>query len=170
MSEKFAAAELGREGHYALQDAEDNHQAVLRLLQGAKRILRLFSRDLDPRIFDHVDVCDAISALARRHPQSRVLLLVFDAESPLRNGHRLVTLSQKLSSKIEARVVADEYTHLPFSFMTVDDRGLLYRSLASEFAGEVDFNQPIGVKDRVKQFDEIWGQSRVASEWRRLHI
>jgi len=153
-----------------LQSIKDNHDAVLRLFSLAQREARIFSRDLDARLFSQQDITDALSLLARRHRLSKIQILIFDPDTPMRTGHRWIDLSQRLSSRIEARIVHNEYTHLPFNFITVDDRGYYYRSNAAEYHAEIHFNSPIDVKDKNKLFDDIWQQSQVVTQWRRLHI
>ena len=166
----FSVIQLGDDRRMALHSIRDNHDALLRLFSLGKREARLFSRDLDVRVLNQADIVDALSALARRHRLSKIQILIVDPDTPLKTGHRLVDLSQRLSSRIEARIVHPEFTHLPFNFITVDDRGYYYRSNAAEYHAEINFNGTLEVKEKNKLFDDIWQQSQVVSQWRRLHI
>ncbi|QGX41513.1 hypothetical protein [Permianibacter aggregans] len=170
MDSELTEATLGTDARFAVRSSAENHQACVQLLKAAKLELKLFTRDLDSRVLDYPDIVEAFSQLARYSRQSKIQVLIVDPESPLRSGHRLLDLFQRLSSKIETRKVHPDYTQLPFTFMTVDQRGLLYRSNAAEYEGEVNFNAPLPVKEKNKQFDDIWQQSEPVSEWRRLYI
>lgn len=166
----LAHAKLGETGDFALHTSTDNRLAALQLIRQAQRTLHVFSRDLDPRVFDDVEVSDALSALARRHRSSHVRLLVADVGPAQRNGHRWLELFQRLSSKIDVRVIHDDHQHHPFCFAVADQSGLLYRSNAAEYSGEVHFHAPLACLEKLKFFDEVWQMSRPASELRRLFI
>lgn len=166
----LATATLGEPDSFALHNLADNKVAALQLLRQAQRQIHLFSRDLDPRVFDDTAMTDALSALARRHRSSHVRLLVADVGPAQRNGHRWLELMQRLSSKIDVRIIHDEYLHLPFCFLVADQNGLLYRSNAAEYAGEVHFHAPLACLEKLKLFDDVWQVSRPASELRRLFI
>ncbi|MFN4289267.1 MAG: hypothetical protein ACK4E7_00135 [Permianibacter sp.] len=164
------AAILGETADFALHSSTDNRLAALRLIRQAQRHLYLFSRDLDPRVLDDPDITSALSALVRRHRSSHARLLVADVGPAQRNGHRWLELVQRLSSKIDVRIIHDDHQHHPFCFMVVDQNGLLYRSNAADFAGEVHFHAPLPCLEKLKFFDEVWQISRPASELRRLFI
>jgi phosphatidylserine/phosphatidylglycerophosphate/cardiolipin synthase-like enzyme len=161
---------LGEAADFALHNSNDNRLAALRLISQAHRTIHVFSRDLEPRVFDDAAITDALSALARRHRSSHVRLLVADVGAPQRSGHRWLELVQKLSSKIDVRVVHDDHQHHPFCFLIADQSGLLYRSNATEYDGEVHFHAPLMCLEKLKFFDEVWQISRPASELRRLFI
>lgn len=166
----LADAKLGVAADFALHNSQDNRLAALRMIQQAQRTVHVFSRDLEPRIYDDAEMTSALSALARRHRSSHVRLLVADVGPAQRNGHRWLELVQKLSSKIDVRVIHDDHLHHPFSFLVADQSGLLYRSNAVEYAGEAHFHAPLLCLEKLKLFDEIWQISRPATELRRLFI
>lgn len=166
----LADAKLGEAGDFALHTSSENQLAALRLISQAQRFLHVYSRDLEPRVFDDIAITDALSALARRHRSSFIKLLVADVGSAQRNGHRWLELVQKLSSKIEVRVIHDDHQHHPFCFLIADQQGLLYRSNAADYSGEVHFHAPLLCLEKLKFFDEVWQISRPASELRRLFI
>lgn len=169
-SAQLSTAQLGEAADFALHSSTDNRLAALRLISQAQRHIHLFSRDLDTRVFDDADITNALSALARRHRSSHVRLLVAEVGTAQRNGHRWLELAQRLSSKIDIRVVHEDHQHHPFCFLVADQSGLLYRSNAAEFVGEAHFHAPLRCLEKLKFFDEVWQISRPASELRRLFI
>lgn len=167
---ELSTAKLGVAADFALHNSTDNKLATLRLISQAQRHLHVYSRDLDARVFDDVEITNALSALARRHRSSHVRLLVAEVGTAQRNGHRWLELAQRLSSKIDIRVIHEDHQQHPFCFLVADQSGLLYRSNAAEFAGEVHFHAPLRCLEKLKFFDEVWQISRPASELRRLFI
>ena len=166
----LTTAKLGEVADFALNNSTENRLAALRLISQAQRHIHLFSRDLDPRALDDVEVTDALSALARRHRSSHIRLLVADVGPAQRQGHRWLELIQRLSSKIDVRITHEDHLHHPFCFLVADQAGLLYRSNAAEYTGEVHFYAPLPCLEKLKLFDEVWQISRPASELRRLYI
>lgn len=155
---------------WALHNSRDNHLAALQLLSQARRECQVLSSDLDPRVFDHQDVADALSALARSSRSARINLLVTAVDDIARRGHLWLKLIQRLSTAIEVRVLHEDYTHLPFCFLIVDRNGLLYRSNAAEYEATLSFHAPQSCQEKLRWFQEAWDRSRPASELRRLHI
>ncbi len=161
---------LGSPADFALHNSNEQQQAALRLISQANRHLHLYTRDLDPRVLDDPAIASAVSALARGHRSNHIRILVADIGPAQRNGHRWLELIQRLSSKIDVRIINDDYLHLPFCFLVVDQNGLLYRSNAAEYTGEVHFHAPLDCLEKLKLFDEIWQVSAPATELRRLYI
>ena len=60
----------------------------------------IFSRDLDPPIFDQKELLDSLAALVTRHSEIKVRVLVQDIERVIKRGHRLIELSRRLTSAI----------------------------------------------------------------------
>ncbi|WMS88001.1 hypothetical protein [Pleionea litopenaei] len=144
--------------------------ASYRMFAQAKKQIDLFSYDLDPRVLSDRDIEAAISRLVRRSRQSQVRMMVFETQLLQSADHRLIALMQNLSSYIHLKVVSKEYQQLPFSFYLVDDSGLIYRPNHQQLESQIYFNEKLKVRDYRKQFDEIWEQGRIASEFRTLGI
>lgn len=136
----------------------------------AKRQVDIFSVDLDPRVLSQRSIEQTLAKLARSSRQSTIRLLIFDVLSLQSIDHRLVDLSQNLSSYVSIKVLANDYQHLPYNYYLVDDAGLMYRSNHKELETQVSFNAKLKVREYRKQFNDMWEQSRIASEFRNLSI
>ncbi|HEY5790081.1 MAG TPA: hypothetical protein VIX81_05610 [Gammaproteobacteria bacterium] len=157
-------------GEIVIASLQENCAAVDTLLGQARRKLLLFTRDLEPRVFDREEVYQAIRELATYSRYSEVRMLLFDSDRIVKDGHRLVDLARRLSSYIQIRLVPDDYKEIASSFMVVDDKGFLYRSLASQYEGVVDFSEPNRCRELTKLFGDVWEHSAPDPNLRRLHI
>ena len=141
-----------------------------RLAEQAQRLLLLHTENLSPEIYDRPAFLDAVRAFARRHGQSRFLILVQDARQAVQRGHRLIELSRQLNSTIEFRRPAHEYRHFHETFLLADTTGYLHRQIATRYEGTACFNAPGKAADREKYFMEVWERSEPELELKRLHL
>ncbi len=164
-------AELGvTDNPFHLDRSADLKLAIYRMFSLAKHRINIFSYDLEPRILSERNIESAIKTLARRSRHSEIRILVFDTTALQKIDHRLVALSQELSSFVSIRVLSKDFQQIPYSFHLVDDHGLVYRSNHSEIESLVSFNSPSRVREYRKEFTEMWEHSRVASELRSLSL
>lgn len=157
-------------GPCPFEDSEALLGHTLGMLSQTRRSLRVFTHDLEPRLFDQTDVLDALAALARRSRYSRLEFLVFDPHAAVRDGHRLIELARRLSSFIELRQVHPEYQQDPTAFALFDERGLIYRPQYALYSGFADYNSPNLCIEKHKYFLEVWERSEPVQEFRRLYL
>ena len=153
-----------------LDSLAENEKLVLGLVQQASLALNIFTRNLDPGLFDHDFFADAVSSLARRSNRARIRILLMDEEPAIKYGHRLIDLARRLSSSIEIRIINEDYRHRNHAFVTVDNCGYSYRELADRNESISNFNDPGRTRELVDEFNEIWEHSHSSAELRRLHI
>ena len=150
--------------------ADENRQVALALARQARQRILIFSRDLDRLIFDNELFYEAASELARRSPHAHVHILVQDAQRAVGNGHRLVDLAQRLSSKVAIHRTAEEFSHRNEAFLLVDESGFLRRPVADRYEASAAFHAPKTVRELAKFFAEAWQHSHAAPQLRLLHI
>ena len=113
--------------------ADDRDQAVAAiadLLADARHEIAIYTRDLDPALFDVPPILEAIKRIALSGRRARVRILVQEPRRPLADGHRLIALAQRLPSLIELRTPLDEQDRQYASaFLINDRRGYLFRTL-----------------------------------------
>ena len=153
-----------------LSTGEENRQVALALAGQARRRILILSRDLDHTLFDNEAFQQAASDLARRSPQAHVHILVHDAQRAIKNGHRLVDLAQRLSSRVEIRRTAEEFVRSNEAFLVVDESGYLRRPVADRYEASASFCAPKEVRELAKFFTEVWQQSHAEPQLRRLHL
>jgi hypothetical protein len=153
-----------------VESSEDNHQLAVQLVTQANHRLDVFSRDLDPRIYNNADFIDAVRSLAVSDNKARIRFLVIDPDKAIKLGHRLLDLSRRLSSTVEIRKVHEDYGANPECYLIVDGRGLLHRKLASRYEAIANFNNPGDAANLVHHFNEVWEHSSPELDFKRLYI
>ncbi len=102
--ELLAQSVLGSvSGKIVLPNMESCRLAAVRLATQAHHTLDIFSYDLDAAIYDQEPFIEAVKSLAISSPQTSIRILLQNNELVQREGHRLVQLWRRLSSKIELR-------------------------------------------------------------------
>lgn len=166
--ENFVLGETDKQ--VALDSSEDNRIAALVLAQQAQRSLRIFTRDLEAAVYNTLDFIEAVTKLATLSQYSMIHILIQDSTNVVKNGHRLVDLAYRLSSKIKLRKPCDEYRNYNEAFLIVDETGLMHKKLADRYEGMVNFNDSLETRNLAKFFDEVWEKSDPDPELRRLHL
>ena len=140
----------------SVETGEECRLAALSMARQARRGIDIVSRSLDPNVFDNTEFCDAVTNMITGSQRAQFRALVMNTEPLVKQGHRLVTLAQRLSSFAEVRVPAKEYADYNSAFMIVDETGVLYRTLSDRYEGVVNFNDPRTARDLARQFDAMW--------------
>lgn len=140
------------------------------LVGQGRRYAQLFTRDLDPQLYNNAAFVDALAGLLRANPRSHAQVLVQDPENFASKDHRIVTLAQLLSSYLEIRVAPDDAQHELASFMVVDGAGYLYRPHSGLNEGEACFNGPRRARDLSREFVQWWEQGTPLTAARRLYL
>jgi hypothetical protein len=155
-----------------LETTVENRDAVISLAKQARFSLNLFSRDLDPRVFDNVEFERCIFNLARMHQSADIRILVNDSSRAIKQGHCLIRLAQKLTSSVFIHNPAREHSGELSTFMVADNVGLLHRprSTSHNYEAVVNFMSPQRAGELNDYFNEMWERSTPDSQIRRLYI
>ena len=153
---------------------EDRGAAIattVALVAGARRGLWIYSRDLDPGLFDAPEVLDALRrfGVAGRGNEARILLQ--DASTPQRMQAPLLALAQRLPSVFLFREVADPVDRpYPSAYIANDAGGYYFRGLGHRFDGEADLHAPGHARQLRAAFAGVWERSRPVTEYRALGL
>ncbi len=164
-------ATLGQDDQkHLITRASEQTECISQLCAQSSQQIDVFSYSLDPMVLNHRSIELQMSAFARKNRQSMIRLLIIDPLALQSVNHRLVSLSQNLSSFVSIRVVPDDYKNIPYNYMLFDRYGYIYKSIHTQLEATVCFKDTLKVKELHKEFDEIWQLSRIASEFRALGI
>ena len=155
---------------FDLDNREDNTLAASKMTLQARRTLRIFSYDLDRAIYDQMEFISACKQMALSSRFASIQILAVDSKRIMQRGHRLIALARALSSRIEIRQPEKQYQSLRQTFLTVDERGYIYRKSSDRYEGVANFYDPRRARELDKQFVEIWQKSQVDPEMRSLNI
>lgn len=167
----WADYSLGEDtGDLLLESFEDNQQAALSLIRQGNTTLDIFTRDMEPRIYNTQEFAGAVKDMALKNKNVKVRVLVIDPDFAIKHGNSLINLSRRLSSYIEVRKVHEDYTSIPEAYLVVDHRGVLHRKLASRYEGAVNYNLPMRATELLRSFNEIWDKSKSYIDFKQLNI
>lgn len=153
-----------------LHGVDECKLASVNLANQAKRSIYIFSYDLDSMIYNQSDFLEALKNLAIRSEHSQVKVILQNNEKAQRDGHRLIHLWRRLTSKIEIRRPPLDYKDHIENFLIVDETGYLLRKSYLAYEAEADFNARLEANKLSILFNEIWEQSEPDSDLRSLHI
>lgn len=123
---------------------------LINTTQVAKYKLDILSDHL--ALYHNENIANAISRFVRRHRSLQARILIKDSK-PLRGlSHPLVTLAQKLPSKVHLRVLTEDALLQKASYCLADD-ALTYFDLEADSAGFSGIDRA-----RVRQCREIFEQ------------
>lgn len=145
-----------------------NYDAIHKLVASAQHQIAIISRHLDPRIFNNEEFMQATLMLARRARYSNIRILVHDPSQIIKNGHRVLELSQRISSKIEIRKISQNFSQFNQSFLVADNIAYIHNLKSDLYDAEVNFNDKEKSKELMETFKNIWEQSSQDAALRRL--
>lgn len=143
--------------------------ALLGVVDGARRALCIYSRDLDPGLLDAPAAQHALRRLATRDGEIRVLLQ--DPAAAQRALAPLIGLAQRLPSALALRAIEEPGDRAyPSAYLVSDTGGWYFRPLGHRFDGETRLHdRPRGRQLRAS-FEPVWERARACTEFRTLGI
>lgn len=144
--------------------------ATLALLSSARRTVHIYSRDMDPQIYDDSEFLDALTRFAVAHNQAQVRVIVQDAGPAIRSSHRLIGLAQRLSSRIAIREPGPQHREYNAAFFVTDAQGVIYRELGDRFDAVAAEDDRPRARQLIRYHDEVWEFGRTNPNLRVLGI
>lgn len=158
-------------GTTAIEDREAAVATTAALVLGARRSLCIYSRDLDPGLFDAPPVLDALRRFGTAGLGGEARIVLQDAATPQRAHAPLLALAQRLPSVFAFREADDPVDRAyPSAFIANDAGGFYFRGLGHRFDGEADLHAPGRARQLRATFERVWERSRPVAEYRALGI
>lgn len=139
-----------------ISTAEDATQAATVVASNARRVLSIYSDDLESPIFEHAPFLEAVKRLVLGRRFAKVRVLIRDATRLPHHRHRFVQLARKLTSHIEIRVAPPPYADDPSAYVIADERATLYRLQHDRWDGICDLDDRAVARLYLDRFDEAW--------------
>lgn len=141
------------------------------VVAATRRELCLYSRQLDPGLFDAPEVLEALRRLATRRQRVDIRILLQDAGTPQRAHAPLIGLGQRLSSVFAFREISDPADHgYASAFIANDSGGYYFRTLGNRFDGEAALDFGGRARQLADGFMPVWERARIVTEFRALDI
>ncbi len=155
----------------AIEDRDAAAAIVCALVHGARRRLWVYSRELDPGLFDDPEVLAALRRFGTRGGGVEARFLLQDPAAAQRAHAPLLPLAQRLSSVFTFRVVEEpvDRGYAP-AYIATDAGGYYFRTLGNRFDGEAELDAPGRARQLRDTFLPVWERARPASEFRVLGI
>jgi hypothetical protein len=155
----------------AVDSREQALAETLALIGDAKRELCIYTRVLDPELFENEAVLEALKRVAISGRGAGIRILVQDPRAVATRGHRLLPLAQRLTSVFALRTpVQDDDLQYPSAFLINDVRGYYFRVLGNRFEGEAVNYAPGRHAQLLEYFDRVWERSEVSEDLRQLSL
>ncbi len=156
-------------GMTAIDSRESAVAVTAAIVLATRRELCIYSRALDPGLFDAPEVLDALRTLATRRQRIDIRVLLQDADAPQRAHAPLIGLSQRLSSAFAFREVTDPADKgYASAFVANDAGGCYFRPLGNRFDGEAALDAGGRARQLVESFHPVWERARPVTEYRIL--
>ncbi|MBB1093582.1 GNAT family N-acetyltransferase [Rhodopseudomonas palustris] len=144
---------------------------IATLATQTRHTLEILTPDFDPALYDTDTVFDAVQQLAlTRRGRLPVRILLFDKETLVYRGQRIIELARRLSSDIQIRAVPDELTEQCDRMVLADSVGYCLTRSHNPRLTLVDFNSAAEVRRLRRHFDQLWESSSVHQALRRLYL
>jgi len=143
--------------------------SIISLSGNALRTVKIYTPDLERELYNNDLFCKNLLTLSRGNRHAQVQILVSDISPALKHGHRLINLSQQLTSAIKIKIAAEYYQNANMTFMLIDKTDFIFRP---------DKNKNFGICSNCKQrsdklqdfFSHVWEQSIENPQTKRIMI
>ena len=140
------------------------------MISQSRVTLRIFSHNLEPRIYNHEAICQPLATMISQNRGARVEILIQDIDAVVKADHAMVKLMRHLSSYVEIRITAQEHRQYDQAFALIDDCGYYHRRPQDSREFEVCYNGRRKVRDLENEFKIMWDHSLRATKLLQLHI
>lgn len=153
-----------------MNSSADNRDIALSMADQARKSLCILTRDLERAVYNTPAFIEALTRLATHSRYSMIRILMQDSTDAIHRTHRVVDLSQRLSSSLHIRQPHEEHRGITQAFLVADDTGYMRRVIAGRYEGTACFNAPGEARELMQLFDRMWEKSAPDPELRRLHL
>ncbi len=154
-----------------LTSRQECSDAIHRMVESAEQYIAIFSQQLEPQLFNHQDLCEMISQMARNNRHSSVRILAQQTKSVATDGHCLIHLAQRLSSYVKIRVpTSPELQHFSECWLIVDDHSICQITNPQRYEGSAIEHDRLHVKSKLEFFNQAWENSNPDQNTRRLSL
>lgn len=144
---------------------DECRELALAITRQARKSLSIFTYDLDPPLLNTPSFLDAARDVLAADPRASIRILLFDVSNVAANGHRLLDLSRRQSSRVLIRKLSKPFHH---SFLVADEIGILDRRRAERYEATANFNNQGWASNLLHFFNGVWDRSSPSSELRTL--
>lgn len=166
MAEQSSASET----LWLLDGISDFRNYSEQLISQSRRSIAILTRDLDALVYATPECVQYLSDFVRSSRNAQVQILIKDTQLAIENGHLLVRLAQRLSSKILVRKMTVEPNNKEMGFMLGDTDKLLYKNDDAVHRGFFNSAAASEAKSLREEFNYLWQYGELEPAFQVLHI
>ncbi|HEY6483621.1 MAG TPA: hypothetical protein VIY54_08825 [Steroidobacteraceae bacterium] len=155
------AMRQGSETLAVLTTLAEVRAAVTEIAAGARRLLSIYTPDLEPELYDQTSFLEITKQFVLTHSFAKVRVLLAEPTRVMRDSNRFVAMGRRLSSCIDIRYVAAQAPQRASAYLIADDRAIMYRLRADTWDGIADVNNQPVARLYLQEFDAVWNVSAV---------
>ncbi|WP_158885044.1 GNAT family N-acetyltransferase [Rhodanobacter sp. L36] len=145
--------------------------ARLKVLAGARHQLSIYLPMLDRDTYSSTDELDEVKRIAISGRAAQIRILLHDPAAALRHDHRLIALTQRLSSAVQVRVPVEEVDLAHTSTYLLNDAGgYLFLPEADRPQGRAALNDRASQVPLLQHFDDVWERAEIATVLQALNL
>ncbi len=154
--------------HY---EGTDELRAGLQTLFGEAQLgIKAILHELDPRLWNREDLCDALRAALLRHDRFEARLCVLDPTGTRRANPRLTELADRMPSRLSIRAADRQDAELAEHFVLVDDHHYLRRPTPVLDRWLSHIVPPNEAPRLAAVFDGVWERADLHPDLRPMHL
>lgn len=139
-----------------IDELEDFTKHSVQVVEASRREVLLLSKTLDPAIYNNEPFYQSILDLARNDRNVQVRILVKDIQPVVEQGHRILNLARRLSSKVEIRKLLSRPQKDSITYLIGDRKHLLYMHEDLVYNGFVNYEAAQESKSLADEFTYLW--------------
>ena len=144
-------------------------EASVILTHNTLRTIYIFTPDLQRNLYDNDDFRKALIKFSRGNRHAQIKILLADSSSAIHQGHRILRLSQQLTSAMQIRNTPEDYQQTRMSFIMADQADFIYKPDYS--AGEAIYAHCKHRGNRLLEFfTPAWNQAETDPQTRRISL
>ena len=156
--------------NWPLEDLEGFQAALCSLLTTSRRHVCVYSEHLARGLYHEERVSEALSAFARSSRNAELRILVRDSDPIVQRFHRVHSLAQRLTSRIQIRRIDATVDTPDWEFVIGDGRLALVREDREQWQGIYAPDDPVRVRKLAEAFERDWSRATEDPALRRLVI
>jgi hypothetical protein len=138
-----------------LTTLEDVRAASRRAVGNARRLLSIYTLDLEPGLYEQPAFVDLVKRFLLAHSFAKIRILT-QRPVPYGSPHKLAAMRRRLSGHLDIRTVDPQFAARTSGLLIADDRAIVYRAQATSWEGVAGFEQQPIARLYLSEFDEMW--------------
>lgn len=144
-----------------IDELDDFSNHATQVVESSRREVLLLSKTLDPAIYNNEPFYQAVLDFARQDRNAQVKILVKDIQPVVEQGHRILNLARRLSSKVEIRKLLIKPEKDSITYLIGDRKCLLYMHEDQVYNGFVNYEAAQESKSLADEFSYLWDKHSV---------